>query len=109
MTRIELKKERGIYKLSAVGHAGYDNSGRDIVCAAISVLIFSLASRLEELDREGGLKKGAKLSLGAGRAEIAFRARRKSRAQAEGALGMLRCGMRMLAEDYPENVKFMEF
>lgn len=34
--------------LTAEGHAGWAESGRDVVCAAVSALIFSLAQAVEK-------------------------------------------------------------
>ena len=37
---------RAIY---ANGHAGYDGPGRDIICSAVSTLLFTAASALEDI------------------------------------------------------------
>ena len=35
------------------GHAGYDKQGRDIVCAAVSILTYNLIRSLEALSSDG--------------------------------------------------------
>ena len=35
-----------------MGHAGFDQSGRDIVCAAISILVINTINSIEELAAE---------------------------------------------------------
>ena len=37
------------YSFEAKGHAEYDEYGKDIVCAAVSILVVTLANRLNEL------------------------------------------------------------
>jgi len=36
---IEVDKKRHISKFEVIGHAGYDASGKDIVCAAVSAVV----------------------------------------------------------------------
>lgn len=51
MTHILIRRTKeGIYRgLTCIGHAGYGNSGEDIVCAAISVLVINTNNSLERL------------------------------------------------------------
>ncbi len=50
MTTILIKKSKnGNYKqMTCSGHAGYADSGEDIVCAAISVLVINTINSLEQ-------------------------------------------------------------
>lgn len=41
------------YEFCATGHANYDEYGKDIVCAAVSILVVTLANRLNELNVKG--------------------------------------------------------
>ena len=53
MTTIVIFKSNGYYKgFSCMGHAGFRWSGRDIVCASISVLVINTINAIEELARE---------------------------------------------------------
>ena len=54
MTNILIFKTRnGTYKgFSCIGHAGYGDSGEDIVCAAISVLVINTINSMEVLAGE---------------------------------------------------------
>ncbi|MBQ9989528.1 MAG: ribosomal-processing cysteine protease Prp [Lachnospiraceae bacterium] len=51
MTHISVRRTRnGKYRgITCIGHAGYGNSGEDIVCAAISVLVINTNNSLEQL------------------------------------------------------------
>lgn len=54
MTMITISKDKaGSYRqLTCIGHAGYANTGEDIVCASVSVLVINTINVLEELAGE---------------------------------------------------------
>ncbi|MCH5269863.1 MAG: ribosomal-processing cysteine protease Prp [Lachnospiraceae bacterium] len=54
MTTIIIGKDRdGAYReITCLGHAGYAAFGKDIVCAAVSVLVINTVNALEELAGE---------------------------------------------------------
>lgn len=66
MTRITYKVDKGIakgeadtYTLIAIGHSGYATVGKDIVCASVSTLMYTLAAMLRkhpEYIEDGTLK-----------------------------------------------------
>jgi uncharacterized protein YsxB (DUF464 family) len=62
MTEIEVKEfalgAGTYYSIEAHGHAGAAPKGQDIVCAAVSVLMQTLADAVEEMAREGQLETG---------------------------------------------------
>lgn len=39
-----------MYQLKVEGHAGYDEPGKDIVCASVSAITQALAMKLEKMD-----------------------------------------------------------
>ncbi len=48
MILCEVDKEDGKYRrLSCVGHAGYAESGQDVVCAAVSILVINTVNAIE--------------------------------------------------------------
>lgn len=51
MTSITIiKSKNGEYKeVTCLGHAGYADAGRDIVCAAVSILVINTIHSLDEL------------------------------------------------------------
>ncbi|WP_066503373.1 ribosomal-processing cysteine protease Prp [Abyssisolibacter fermentans] len=51
MIRIELflNSEDYVTKYRAKGHSGYEESGRDIICAAISILSYTALNSLQEV------------------------------------------------------------
>lgn len=48
MTNIEVKSGNRKMELTVEGHSGYSSSGTDIVCAAISILCFTLLNAVME-------------------------------------------------------------
>ncbi len=53
MTTIVIFKSNNHYNgFICMGHAGFDQSGRDIVCAAISILVINTINSIEELAAE---------------------------------------------------------
>lgn len=53
MTTIEIFKSKGAYKgFTCMGHANFSSSGKDIVCASISVLVINTLNSIEELAKE---------------------------------------------------------
>ena len=53
MTKITFFKKDGLYTgFEVSGHSGYGKSGKDIVCAAISVLTINTVNSLDEICHE---------------------------------------------------------
>lgn len=85
MTRIEYSP--AARRLRLTGHAGAGEPGRDIVCAALSILMYSLVAS----GAEGRVERGeAELLLPDRDVDVAL------------------CGFRLLAESYPEYVSYKE-
>lgn len=98
MTRARFTHRAGEYALRVTGHADF-HPGSDIVCAAASTLVCTLAAALGELGADV-----TALRLQPGDAVIAARA-------GEGvdtAFRVACTGFRQLAAAYPENVQFTQ-
>ena len=83
----------GRNRLVMGGHAGYGEHGKDIVCAAASALLNALAAVLRETGRM------AEAVMEPGRAEVT------GRGECCREFAMARCGLEMLARQYPESVE----
>ncbi len=77
------------YCLEVIGHAEYA-VGDDIVCAAVSALVESLAAYLEEYEGDGS----AEADLADGYAMISV-------AERNAAFDMAACGLAAIADKYP--------
>lgn len=56
MTHITVKKTENRYILHVEGHAGYAEYGKDIVCAAVSILTYTWINELELLKENGSVE-----------------------------------------------------
>ena len=100
MTRVKLWQDEWSAGMRVEGHAGYDSTGRDIVCAACSVLVQALASSLANV----GLKQTRRQESGSFWYEISKTGKEELVTYAMGAYGMAVTGLEMLAAAYPQNV-----
>lgn len=102
MLNIQIKKDNDEYFLKMSGHCCYDEEGRDIVCAAASILCLSLCSLLE--NSENKLKESAKINVEKGFCELAFHPKEEYSDEVSGAFMIVETGLKLLEENYPENV-----
>lgn len=79
-------------RLSLTGHAGYAPRGEDIVCAAVSALVFAL---VEAAQQRGGVRE---LVIRPGRVTVAVEG------DCADYLQMAVCGLQQLAARYPQCV-----
>ena len=80
-------------QMTVSGHAGYAPAGRDIVCAAVSALVYALAGRLRETGRLERFQSAP------GYAEIA------GTGDCVREFALVRCGLALLARQYPDRVE----
>lgn len=99
------KKEEALteYEISVKGHGEYAEYGKDIVCAAVSMLFTSAAQTLVNYNAEHPIKCFM-YDLKGGNGYI--RGASNSR-KVEGVFDVLITGIEMVSEIYPENVAFM--
>lgn len=91
--------EGGTLAMRAEGHAGYAPAGQDIVCAAVSCLMQTLAYSAAEDERTSSCiyqgKEGPVVSVEAGDSVLM-----------RDKFELVADGLDLLAEQYPENVNF---
>ena len=92
------------YEVKAKGHAGAGKYGQDIVCAAVSVLMQTLANEVEEAARAGTVALGA-VAHGDGWMKVEVTPTRESCDMVEAWVELVQNGLDALAESYPENVE----
>ena len=86
--------DAGLIGFRAHGHAGYAESGSDIVCAAVSVLTTTCANALESV---AGIKPVVKAKDG----NMFLALPHGGSHDAQVVLQTLRQGLRDIAEEYP--------
>ena len=104
---IEAVLDRQNLRLTMDGHAGGGEKGHDLVCAAATALAYTLAGNVAKLCAED--KRHVRrpvLVLEEGHAEIACDAVHGMQAVAELVFDSVCMGFELLAQRYPENIKF---
>lgn len=81
-------------RLCLTGHAGY-HAGNDIVCAAISALVYALVGYLDSVDAD------YICDIGDGTATVECETHTM-------AFETVLAGLRMIAVEYPENLQVMD-
>lgn len=93
-------------QLEVHGHAGYAEPGKDIVCAAISMLTDALGGVLEEAEARGRCEH--KIRDGDGHTVITADPTLGSMNEIKAYFRMAVTGMRMLQEQYPKHIEIRE-
>lgn len=94
------------YEVKAEGHAGAGEYGQDIVCAAVSCLMQTLANEVEEAARAGLVALGA-VAHGEGWMRVEVTPTNESCDMVEAWVELVQDGLDALAESYPENVELV--
>ena len=102
-------KESGSITLKLTGHAGQDEHGKDIVCAAASILAYTVAQALQFQYEEGGLKKKPYLKLEPGNTVIIAKPKQECYAEALHTFFVAQVGYHLLAKTYPQYVTLSSF
>lgn len=97
MTVITYDKSRFMFDL--VGHAGYAEAGKDIVCSAVSTLLFTYLNACETVMEHGIVE------LENGDAHVEFQVEKKNKDYASAVFDAILIGFRMIAEEYPNFVR----
>lgn len=105
MTLINISGGRGA-SIRIKGHAGY-SSGNDIVCAAVSVLSFTLMQTLEK-ERKAGNLKFLKYDYRSGFVSVEALPSRRFKGRFKAILSTIVSGFELLADRYPDNVKLIK-
>lgn len=89
--------------IEAVGHSGYGEKGKDVVCAGVSTLIFTTYYYLRKLQDVGYIGHLEK-SEADGEVSISARCAEGGQKYMRTALDMALTGFEMLAENFPQYV-----
>ena len=92
------------YEVKAEGHAGAGEYGQDIVCAAVSVLLQTLANEVTEAARVGLLAVGV-VAHGDGWMKVEMTPTDQTQDMADAWVELVQDGIDALAESYPKNVE----
>ena len=106
MTKIRMNWED--MTLTASGHAGAGKYGQDIVCAAVSILLYALVNTLRDAEERGRvtLEWSDDPEMGNMRIHVKPRSGEEQKVRAYFKVTMM--GLKTMAEYYPGNVSVGE-
>lgn len=102
MTCIKVKNSETDFSMQIIGHAGYAEKGKDIVCAGISTLAFTF---IQMLDRYSDMLTQYEYETSDGVMKISFTYINKN--FFEPIISTILCGFSMLSDTYPENISLI--
>ena len=110
MITASFEKEEGKYiSLSVVGHAGQAEIGKDIVCSAASILMYTVAQTLTQMHKQGWLKKKPHINLNEGRGVITCVPKKEYHEECLMVFFVAEMGYTLLAKNYPQYVAISPF
>lgn len=101
MITARLGDRAGLLTLEMNGHAGSAPAGHDLVCAAASILCYTLAAQAGKLSADGKLRAKPRVDLADGHAAIAIRPRGAAEREARAIWGTVAVGLLLLQREYP--------
>ena len=99
MTNVKCMHDERAYKIDIEGHAGY-NPGLDIVCSAASVLGYTLANALMDIEAD---KKNIQISEN-GEVHIFIVPIKQRSEEVRIIINTIMMGYELIADQYPENI-----
>ncbi|MBS6622415.1 MAG: ribosomal-processing cysteine protease Prp [Faecalibacterium prausnitzii] len=106
MIKVEMMDTDKGYSLAVSGHADYAPEGQDIVCAAVSVLVQTLANKVDAAARSGRLLASC-VQHGETFVVQALPKPGPNNLMVASWFDFVEEGLRALAEAYPDNVELM--
>lgn len=92
-------------RVTVDGHARSGEAGHDLICATASILAYTLAANVQNMEHNGQVRDTV-LKLEMGSAEIGCKADNKYKAIVAMIFASVCAGFEVLAADYPGNIKF---
>ena len=102
-------KESGSITMKVTGHAGQAKKGEDIVCAAASILAYTVAQALQFMYEQGDLQKQPHIKLDEGDTVIVAKPKAASYAEALHTFFVAQVGYHLLSHNYPQYVTLSSF
>jgi uncharacterized protein YsxB (DUF464 family) len=102
-------KEAGSITMKLSGHAGQAKKGEDIVCAAASILAYTVAQALQFMYEQGDMRKKPHIKLAEGDTVIVAKPKPEVYAEALHIFFVAQVGYHLLAHNYPKYVTLKSF
>lgn len=107
--QFDFDKENKSISLKVKGHAGQANPGRDIVCAAASILDFTVAQMVKDIYKRKGLRKKPVLNMRNGDSAILCKPKEDCMDETLHVFFVAQTGYQLLSHNYPQFVKVSVF
>ena len=104
MTRVYFREYYDRYLLIVEGHADYNKNGDDIVCAAVSVLVYTFLNMLKDEESDKRLKLKREI-VRDGYFCVEIEPFDFSKNRTKGIIDTVVMGLALLNQEYPENVR----
>ena len=101
--------EEDVVGLTMEGHAGHGKKGEDIVCAAASILAYTVAQMVAQMAAQGKLLDAPQILLAPGKCHISAKPGKDTFYEVFHSFFVVQVGYFLLATRYPENVKLESF
>jgi uncharacterized protein YsxB (DUF464 family) len=108
MIKAIFKDNNKTLSLTVTGHAEYADKGEDIVCAAASILAYTLAEHLAVLSERGHIDK-PDLKMESGDCSVSCVADDKTYGYLKDKFVFVQMGMEIISNTYPECVSVQKF
>lgn len=104
MTKVYFREYYDRYLIIVEGHSGFNEKGKDIVCSAVSILVYTLLNMLkdEESDKRLILRREV---VRDGYFCVEVEPFEFSKSRTKGIIDTVIMGLALLNEEYPKNVK----
>lgn len=97
----------GCVRLEVKGHAGQAEHGKDIVCSAVSILTYTAAQLIKEMEAYGMCLGNPEVEMNSGNAVIKAEFSKFTYVDALKMLHVITTGYSLLQARYPEYVKLI--
>lgn len=102
---IKVEYHRSFHKVTIEGHALSGEKGHDLVCAAASILAYTLAASVSNMQEHGHLND-SDVELNEGKAVIKCRPQTQFKAVVAIIFDNICGGFELLSRDYPDNISY---
>ena len=102
---IKVEYDRNFHKVTVEGHALSGEAGHDLVCAAASILVHTLAASVSNMQEHEHLRDSV-IEVNEGKAVIKCRPQTQFRAVVAIIFDNICGGFELLSDKYPENISY---
>ena len=102
---IEVVYHKQFNRLTVQGHAGSGPEGHDLVCAAVSALVLTLAGNVSYMEAQEAVY-GVTINLKEGNAEIQCSPYRRYKDSVAQIYRAICVGFELLSTKYPDNISY---